>query len=117
MVELKHELSFSDLKSLYASASALVYPSIDEGFGIPPIEAMASGTPVIVSDIPVFHEVLGQSAIYVSPDDISSWESAFNILQTTADEFIARGKEQVKLYDEKNMSRMITEWLKKVSTS
>lgn len=116
-VELKHELSFSALRSLYASASALVYPSIDEGFGIPPIEAMASGTPVIVSDIPVFHEVLGQSAIYVSPDDLSNWESAFNILQTNADEFIARGKEQVKLYDEKNMSRMITEWLKKVSTS
>lgn len=116
-IELRHELSFSDLKSLYASASALVYPSVDEGFGIPPIEAMASGTPVIVSDIPVFHEVLGRSAIYVSPDDLSSWESAFNILETNADEFIARGKEQVKLYDEKNMSRMITEWLKKVSTS
>ncbi len=116
-VDLRHELSFSDLKSLYASASALVYPSVDEGFGIPPIEAMASGTPVIVSDIPVFHEVLGRSAIYVSPDDLSSWESAFNILETNADEFIARGKEQVKLYDEKNMSRMITEWLKKVSTS
>ena len=50
LVELRHDISFSELKSLYASASALIYPSIDEGFGIPPIEAMASGTPVIVSD-------------------------------------------------------------------
>ncbi len=61
-VTFLHEVSFS-------KAYALVYPSIDEGFGIPPIEAMASNTPVIVSDIPVFHEVLTNGALYVNPDD------------------------------------------------
>lgn len=115
VVELRHEVSFSELKSLYTTASALIYPSIDEGFGIPPIEAMASGTPVIVSDIPVFHEVLGDAAIYVSPESLESWENAFTVLQKNSHEFVNRGKEQIKLYDEANMSRMIAEWLKKVS--
>lgn len=115
VVELRHEVSFSELKSLYATASALIYPSIDEGFGIPPIEAMASGTPVIVSDIPVFHEVLGDAAIYVSPESLESWVNAFTVLQKNSHEFVNRGKEQIKLYDEANMSRMIAEWLKKVS--
>lgn len=115
VVELRHEVSFSELKSLYAAASALIYPSIDEGFGIPPIEAMASGTPVIVSDIPVFHEVLGDAAIYVEPENLDSWRKAFPVLQKNSHECVKRGKEQIKLYDEANMSRMIAEWLKKVS--
>ncbi len=65
-VTFLHEVSFNELKILYSKAYALVYPSIDEGFGIPPIEAMASNTPVIVSDIPVFHEVLTNGALYVN---------------------------------------------------
>ena len=97
------------------SLKRLIYPSIDEGFGIPPIEAMASGTPVIVSDIPVFHEVLGDAAIYVEPENLDSWRKAFPVLQKNSHECVKRGKEQIKLYDEANMSRMIAEWLKKVS--
>ncbi|MCQ2311364.1 MAG: glycosyltransferase family 4 protein [Paludibacteraceae bacterium] len=58
-----------ELKTLYNNASAFVFPSFYEGFGIPPLEAMASGCPVIVSDIPVMHEVCSDAAIYCDPFD------------------------------------------------
>lgn len=55
------------LASLYSCATALVFPSLYEGFGLPPLESLACGTPVIVSDIPIFHELLGNEALYVDP--------------------------------------------------
>lgn len=57
-------------------AAMLVLPSHGEGFGIPVIEAMAVGTPLILSDIPVLREVAGRSAQYIDPDDVEGWRSA-----------------------------------------
>lgn len=57
------------LSDLYAGAIALVLPSWLEGFGLPPVEALAHGTPAIVSDLPVLREVLGAGALYVPPGD------------------------------------------------
>lgn len=57
------------LQVAYACASALVVPSLAEGFGMTVLEAMACGVPVTVSDIPVFREVAGDAAIYVDPGD------------------------------------------------
>ena len=57
------------LINLYSHAIALVFPSRMEGFGLPALEALALGCPVIVSDIPVFHEVLGENATYFDPRD------------------------------------------------
>lgn len=57
-----------DLALMYNAASVFVYPSLYEGFGIPPLEAMACGTPACLSSIPVFYEVYGQDAAsYVDP--------------------------------------------------
>jgi glycosyltransferase involved in cell wall biosynthesis len=56
-----------DLPALYRSAVALVYPSLFEGFGLPPLEAMACGTPVITSDCSSLPEVVGKAAILVNP--------------------------------------------------
>jgi glycosyltransferase involved in cell wall biosynthesis len=55
------------LRSLYAGAKAFVFPSYAEGFGLPPLEAMAAGVPVVCSDIPVFREVYGEAVRYVDP--------------------------------------------------
>jgi glycosyltransferase involved in cell wall biosynthesis len=63
------------LPVLYSGATAFVYPSIYEGFGLPPLEAMACGCPVALSDIPAHREVCGETAMYFDPfipEDISS---------------------------------------------
>ncbi len=61
------------LAGLYRSAELLVFPSLYEGFGLPVLEAMRSGTPVVASDIPVLHEVGGESVLYAPPLDAEAW--------------------------------------------
>jgi glycosyltransferase involved in cell wall biosynthesis len=53
----------------YNAAAAFVFPSLQEGFGIPLVEAMRCGTPVVASDIPVFREVCGEAALFFDPHD------------------------------------------------
>lgn len=69
-------VSDEELMALYRHASVFVYPSLYEGFGIPPLEAMACGCPVVVSDIEVFHEVYGDSVEYCGCHNISQWVEA-----------------------------------------
>ncbi|MBI2838634.1 MAG: glycosyltransferase family 4 protein [Acidobacteria bacterium] len=69
-----------DLARLYRSALALICPSRYEGFGLTAIEAQASGCPVVASDIPVFRETLGESALLFSGDDVASLVSAMDRL-------------------------------------
>jgi glycosyltransferase involved in cell wall biosynthesis len=64
-VELRGWLDMHELEQLYASATAFVFPTRFEGFGLPPLEAMARGCPVIASDLPVIREVCGDAARYV----------------------------------------------------
>lgn len=64
------------LHSLYIHARALVFPSLMEGFGLPALEALALDCPVIVSDIPIFHEILGNNATYFDPNDAKSIRDA-----------------------------------------
>jgi len=58
-----------DLPVLYNGAMAMVYPSLYEGFGLPPLEAMASGTPVITSRVSSLPEVVGDAAVLIDPRD------------------------------------------------
>lgn len=57
-----------ELKALYERATAFVFPSNYEGFGLPPLEAMACGCPVIVSKIASLSEICGDAALYIDPD-------------------------------------------------
>lgn len=57
------------LRSLYDHASVFVYPSLYEGFGIPPLEAMTCGVPAVLSDVPSLREVAGDSALFFRPAD------------------------------------------------
>jgi glycosyltransferase involved in cell wall biosynthesis len=60
-----------DLAALYTGARALVFASDDEGFGLPPVEALACGTPVAACDVPALREVLGDRAAFVDRDDLA----------------------------------------------
>lgn len=69
-------VSDAELAWLYGRAELFLYVALDEGFGLPPIEALQFGTPVVVSDIDVFHENLGSHATYVDPLDVGAISSA-----------------------------------------
>jgi len=60
------------LPGLYAGSSAFLYPSLAEGFGFPPLEAMAAGVPVLTSKVTALPEICGAAAIYVDPYDVHS---------------------------------------------
>ncbi len=61
-----------ELRALYSSCRAFVYPSLYEGFGLPPLEAMACGAPVIASNIPSIREVTGEAARLVDPENVNA---------------------------------------------
>jgi len=62
----------TELANLYANAQVFVFPSLMEGFGLPALEALSFGCPVVASDIPIFHEILGNNALYFDPNDSTS---------------------------------------------
>jgi glycosyltransferase involved in cell wall biosynthesis len=65
-------LKDEDLCALYSSCKAFIYPSVYEGFGLPPLEAMACGAPVIAGRIPALQETLGKAALLVEPMDVEA---------------------------------------------
>jgi len=80
--------------TLMAGARAFVYPSLYEGFGLPPLEAMACGTPVLTSDVASLPEVVGDAAMLVDPRDVRALASAMERLwndSALCDELRARG--------------------------
>lgn len=69
-VHMEGYLPDEDVAALYRASVGLIFPSFSEGFGLPGLEAMASGAVVFASDIPVFREVYGKAAYYVDPRDV-----------------------------------------------
>jgi len=71
-------VSDADLKGLYAGTTAFLFPTRKEGFGLPILEAMTCGAPVISSDISASQETAGEAAEFLSPDDSRQWAKAFD---------------------------------------
>jgi glycosyltransferase involved in cell wall biosynthesis len=69
-VTLTGHVPDADLAAIYTGARALVFPSDDEGFGLPTVEALACGTPVVACDLPALREVLAHRATFVAQDDL-----------------------------------------------
>lgn len=89
------------LPALYSGARAFVFPSLYEGFGIPPLEAAACGTPVIASNHPALREALGPAARYCDPLDTDSIAQAISDVLNSAglrEELAGLGNERVRLF-------------------
>lgn len=69
-----------ELRALYSSCRISVYPSLYEGFGLPPLEAMACGAPVIASRIPAIEETVGQAAVLIDPTNVQELASSISQL-------------------------------------
>lgn len=88
-VEFTGELHLEDIGKLYATSSIFAFPSLSEGFGLPLLEAMGYGCPVVASDIPVFRELAGDAAKFVSPpQDEVQWANMIGCLLTNEQERI-----------------------------
>ena len=104
--ELEHELvlitefvSEPELEDLYKNASLFIFPSLYEGFGLPPLEAMKRGLPVVSSNTTCMPEILEEAALYFDPLDIE--DMAEKIKQVLIDEnlrseLVKKGYEQIK---------------------
>jgi glycosyltransferase involved in cell wall biosynthesis len=87
------------LAILYRLASVFVFPSLYEGFGLPPLEAMASGTPVVTSNVSSLPEVAGDAAVLVDPYDVDSIVDGLRRVvadRTLADELRRKGLERAR---------------------
>lgn len=100
-VSLRGYVPDAELDSLYRGAIAAVFPSIYEGFHLPPLDAMNTGCPVIASDIPVHREVLGDAALFVPCDDAGAWADAIRRLKNDGQaraRLAAAGRERARSF-------------------
>jgi len=101
-------ISDSDLRLLYAAADLFAYPSLYEGFGLPVLEAMACGAPVVTSDVASIPEVAGEAAILVDPRDVNAIAKAIHTVLTDADvrrRLKSAGLERVKMFSWEKTAR------------
>jgi glycosyltransferase involved in cell wall biosynthesis len=103
---------FETLRCFYESAAAFVFPSRYEGFGLPPLEAMACGTPVVASSASSVPEIVGDAAILVNPENV--FDIARGIKDALVDaglraELIRRGREQASRYSWARTAKQVLE--------
>lgn len=100
-VQFRHDVAESDLPGLLSGATAFVFPSLHEGFGLPPLEAMSCGTPVVCSNASALPEVVGQAALGFDPLDVQDIANALSKISEDAqlrDRLRQAGLEQAKQF-------------------
>lgn len=91
-------LSHQALRAVYASATALLFPSLQEGFGWPVIEAQACGCPVFTSDLAPMNEIGGSGAVYMDPKDPAAMAAAIERAAPRLEEMRRQGLANAELY-------------------
>lgn len=113
-----HYIDDTDRPVIISGAAGYVQPSVHEGFGMPPLEAMACGVPVAVSNIPAHIEVVGDAAIMFDPLDEADITAKLEQLltdQPLRQKLVAAGLERVKQFTwDKGLAKLLT-WIKSVS--
>jgi glycosyltransferase involved in cell wall biosynthesis len=99
------ELPDDELARLYRGAAAVAYPSLYEGFGIPIVEAMASGTPVVTSEGGATEEIAGGAAVLVDPHDPAAIAAGLEEAVARRDELRARGLERARAFSWDEVAR------------
>jgi alpha-1,3-rhamnosyl/mannosyltransferase len=113
------KLAFEDVPSVYSRADLMVYPSFLEGFGFPPLEAMATGTPVIASNASCLPEVLADAALLVDPTDDGAFASAIESVLTNRElrlHLVEAGTARAKLYTWARCAEMTAAVYKQVAS-
>jgi glycosyltransferase involved in cell wall biosynthesis len=108
---------FDTLRCFYVAAKAFVMPSLYEGFGLPPLEAMASGTPVVVAEHNSAYEAAGEAAIYVSPDNV--FDIARGLLEVLVSgdsrtRLIEAGRKQARAFNWRRAAELVLETYREV---
>jgi glycosyltransferase involved in cell wall biosynthesis len=107
------------LRLFYDAAKIFVFPSLYEGFGLPPLEAMAHGTPVVTSNISSLPEVVGNAAVLVNPENVFEIMRALHRVlldQSVRDRIRQRGYEQVRKFSWDASAQRILEVYEEVAT-
>jgi glycosyltransferase involved in cell wall biosynthesis len=112
-------LDDAGLRAAYTGALALVYPSRCEGFGLPVLEAMACGCPVITCDNTSLREVAGDAALYVGESDVAEMAAALERVQldTVRQPLIARGLQRPSLFSWRRMADTLAEAMRAAATA
>jgi len=108
---------FETLRVFFEAASVFVFPSLYEGFGLPPLEAMASGTPVVTSNVSSLPEVAGDAAVMVNPENV--FDIARGMREALLDEelraeLIRKGYEQARRFSWSQTARQVLEIYREV---
>lgn len=116
-VELRSWVTADEMSELYSSATVLAMPSFADGFSLPALEAMMSGLPVMISDIPVYREVVGDAAIFVDPHDLTSIAGAMRTIATEPDlleDLAVRGKQRAASFTWERTARGTIETFERI---
>jgi glycosyltransferase involved in cell wall biosynthesis len=100
-VEWHGQVPIQRMPGVMASSDAVVYPSLQEGFGFPALEAMAVGTPVVASNVSCLPEVLGDGAVLVDPTDVKGFIAAVEAVLTSPalrQDLVAKGTARAAQY-------------------
>jgi glycosyltransferase involved in cell wall biosynthesis len=110
----------ADLPGLYSGATAFLLPSLEEGFGLTALEAMACGTPVIASNAGALPETVGEAGILVSPLDSAAWVEAIARLLSDRKlqlELSRRGRERARRFSWEETAGRVWQVLEAASMS
>ena len=117
-IQFLGRVSDDELVRLYNQAACFVFPSLYEGFGLPPLEAMACGCPVLVSDIPVEREVCGDAAQYFNPLDptniLHTITQYLNNADVIKEKMRQKGFENIKRFSWEKSAEILIQKLKEI---